>query len=71
MTRGSRFPIPRIEAWVNEGESIRMSERGRIIATLVLGQANETSENGPLKPDIMWRLRETWPGSKAPKFWPI
>ena len=58
--RELRNEFPRIEAWVNEGESINISKRGKVIATLVpaLGSA-EPKPHSP-KVDIMARLRETW-----------
>ena len=58
--RELRNEFPRIEAWVNEGESINISKRGKVIATLVpaLGSA-EPKPHFP-KVDIMARLRETW-----------
>jgi antitoxin (DNA-binding transcriptional repressor) of toxin-antitoxin stability system len=58
--RELRNEFPRIEAWVHEGESINISKRGKVIATLVpaLG-ANESGQTPP-KVDIMARLSETW-----------
>jgi antitoxin (DNA-binding transcriptional repressor) of toxin-antitoxin stability system len=63
--RELRNEFPRIEAWVHEGESILISKRGKVIATLVPGAGNslarESSHQAP-KPDIMARLQETWGG---------
>lgn len=42
------------------GESISISKRGRIIATLVPVTSAAGSAGSPEKPDIMARLRETW-----------
>lgn len=59
--RELRNEFPRIEAWVHEGESINISKRGKVIATLVpaLG-ANAARKHR--KVDIMARLRDTWGG---------
>jgi antitoxin (DNA-binding transcriptional repressor) of toxin-antitoxin stability system len=60
--RELRNQFPLIEAWVQEGESVHISKRGRVIATLVpvLG----TQEPQPRRPkvDIMARLQQTWAG---------
>ena len=60
--RELRNEFPRIEAWIHEGESINISKRGKIIATLVpaLG-ASRARLNAP-RVDIMARLQETWSG---------
>ena len=58
--RQLRNEFPRIEAWVQEGETIAISKRGRVIATLVPVNAAHSGVNKPAKPDIMARLRETW-----------
>jgi antitoxin (DNA-binding transcriptional repressor) of toxin-antitoxin stability system len=58
--RELRNEFPRIEAWVNEGESVRISKRGKAIATLVPIQGNVAPAPSPGKVDIMARLRETW-----------
>jgi antitoxin (DNA-binding transcriptional repressor) of toxin-antitoxin stability system len=50
----------RIEAWLQGGESISISKRGRIIASLVPVTSAAGAAGGPIKPDIMARLRETW-----------
>ncbi len=55
-----RKEFPRIEAWLQEGESISIRKRGRIIATLVPVASTGSGAGGPVKPDIMARLRETW-----------
>lgn len=60
--RELRNEFPRIEAWVHEGESITISKRGRVIATLVPAQGNALSKPRPPKVDIMARLHETWGG---------
>lgn len=60
--RQLRNEFPRIEAWVQEGESINISKRGKIIATLVPPLASVSPQQGPPKVDIMARLRETWGG---------
>ncbi|RYD30677.1 MAG: hypothetical protein EOP86_19480 [Verrucomicrobiaceae bacterium] len=58
--RELRKEFPRIEAWLHEGESISISKRGRIIATLIpASKASAPRQNSP-KVDIMARLRETW-----------
>lgn len=62
--RELRNEFPRIEAWVHEGESVNISKRGRVIATLVPVSANAATGNKVMKPDIMARLRETW-GSRV------
>lgn len=54
------YDFPRIEAWVNEGESVHISKRGKVIATLVPASANAGSDRLVPKPDIIARLRETW-----------
>ena len=58
--RELRNEFPRIEAWVHEGESIHISKRGKVIATLVPALAHDATRNAVPKPDIMARLRETW-----------
>jgi len=60
--RELRNEFPRIEAWVQEGESIYISKRGKIIATLVPLTAHSTMGSQAPKPDIMARLRQTWGG---------
>ena len=60
--RELRYEFPRIEAWVHEGESINITKRGRVIATLVPAQRNVLSKPRSPKVDIMARLRETWGG---------
>lgn len=57
--RELRNEFPRIEAWVHEGESVNISKRGKVIATLV-PVATPASESRVPKPDIMKRLNETW-----------
>lgn len=58
--RELRNEFPRIEAWVHEGESINISKRGKVIATLVPVSSNAALAGRVPKPDIMARLRETW-----------
>lgn len=58
--RELRNEFPRIEAWVNEGESINISKRGKVIATLVPAPGSAQSKAHFPKVDIMARLRETW-----------
>ncbi len=58
--RELRNDFPRIEAWVHEGESINISKRGKIIATLIPALGADTSAQQSPKVDIMARLRETW-----------
>ena len=58
--RELRNEFPRIEAWIHEGESINISKRGKVIATLVPALGSTTSPQRPPKVDIMARLRETW-----------
>ncbi len=58
--RELRNEFPRIEAWVQEGESVSISKRGRIIATLVPALGTSPASGVFAKPDIMARLRETW-----------
>jgi len=58
--RELRNEFPRIEAWVQEGESVNISKRGKIVATLVPALAEGKTGNSLVKPDIMARLRETW-----------
>lgn len=60
--RELRNEFPRIEAWVHEGESINISKRGKVIATLVPALGAKASEQTLPKVDIMARLRETWGG---------
>ena len=62
--RELRNDFPRLEAWVQEGESISISKRGRIIATLVPARPDQAVTKRVVKPDIMSRLRETW-GSRV------
>ena len=58
--RELRNNFPRIEAWVHEGESINISKRGKVIATLIPALGNAVLPQPPPKVDIMARLRETW-----------
>jgi antitoxin (DNA-binding transcriptional repressor) of toxin-antitoxin stability system len=58
--RELRNEFPRIEAWVHEGESINISKRGKVIATLVPALGASSSQRRSAKVDIMARLRETW-----------
>ena len=58
--RELRNDFPRIEAWVHEGESINISKRGKIIATLIPALGASALPQPPPKVDIMARLRETW-----------
>ena len=60
--RELRNDFPRIEAWVHEGESISISKRGKVIATLVPVSGVEPPRLRSAKVDIMARLRETWGG---------
>lgn len=60
--RELRHEFPRIEAWVHEGESIHISKRGKVIATLVPATGDETPQLRPPKVDIMSRLQKTWQG---------
>ena len=60
--RELRTDFPRIEAWVHEGESINISKRGKIIATLIPALGAAALPQPPPKVDIMARLRETWGG---------
>ena len=60
--RELRNEFPRIEAWVHEGESINISKRGKVIATLVPALGNVSPQPRPPKVDIMGRLRERWGG---------
>ena len=47
---------------MHEGESINISKRGKVIATLVPALGNAPPQPRPPKVDIMTRLRETWGG---------
>jgi len=58
--RELRNEFPRIEAWVHEGESVNISKRGKVIATLVPALGAKASGQGLPKVDIMARLQETW-----------
>lgn len=58
--RELRNDFPRIEAWVHEGESINISKRGKVIATLVPVSGVEAPQGRSAKVDIMARLKETW-----------
>ena len=58
--RELRNHFPRIEAWVHEGESINISKRGKVIATLIPATGDGTPPQTSPKVDIMARLRETW-----------
>jgi antitoxin (DNA-binding transcriptional repressor) of toxin-antitoxin stability system len=60
--RELRNDFPRIEARVHEGESINISKRGKVIATLVPVSGVETPRGRSGKVDIRARLRETWGG---------
>jgi antitoxin (DNA-binding transcriptional repressor) of toxin-antitoxin stability system len=60
--RELRNEFPRIEAWIHEGESVSISKRGKVIATLIPLLAGSQSGPRPPKVDIMARLRETWGG---------
>jgi antitoxin (DNA-binding transcriptional repressor) of toxin-antitoxin stability system len=56
----NRFPI--IEAWVHEGESVMISKRGKVIATLVPALGADSAQPSRPKVDIMVRLQQTWGG---------
>ncbi len=58
--RELRNDFPRIEAWIHEGESIRISKRGHVIATLIPTQGDPEPKTHASKVDIMARLLETW-----------
>lgn len=58
--RELRNDFPRIEAWVHEGESVNISKRGKVIATLVPAACLSLDRKALPKVDIMARLRETW-----------
>jgi antitoxin (DNA-binding transcriptional repressor) of toxin-antitoxin stability system len=60
--RELRNEFPRIEAWVHEGESVHISKRGKVIATLIPALGPAEAQPSPPKVDIMARLRETWGG---------
>jgi antitoxin (DNA-binding transcriptional repressor) of toxin-antitoxin stability system len=60
--RELRNEFPRIEAWVHEGESVNISKRGKVIATLIPALGATEARPRPPKVDIMARLRETWGG---------
>jgi antitoxin (DNA-binding transcriptional repressor) of toxin-antitoxin stability system len=60
--RELRNEFPRIESWVHEGESVNISKRGKVIATLVPALGATCSQPRPPKVDIMARLQETWSG---------
>ncbi len=60
--RELRNEFPRIEAWVHEGESVNISKRGKVIATLVPVLGGVSKHPRPPKVDIMARLHETWGG---------
>ena len=58
--RELRNEFPRIEAWVREGESINISKRGKVIATLIPASPDAALGEKTPKPDIMARLQQTW-----------
>jgi antitoxin (DNA-binding transcriptional repressor) of toxin-antitoxin stability system len=58
--RELRNEFPRIEAWVHEGESVNISKRGKVIATLVPAVGVAASRVRGPRVDIMARLRQTW-----------
>lgn len=57
--RELRNDFPRIEALVREGESVAISKRGQVIATLVPAGRKGRAAALP-KPDIMARLKKNW-----------
>jgi antitoxin (DNA-binding transcriptional repressor) of toxin-antitoxin stability system len=52
--RELRNDFPRIEAWVHEGESVSISKRGKVIATLVPASSTTQAVH---KVDIMARWK--------------
>lgn len=60
--RDLRNGFPRIEAWLQDGETVSIRKRGRVIATLVPADGMATGTPGPAKPDILSRLRRRWGG---------
>jgi antitoxin (DNA-binding transcriptional repressor) of toxin-antitoxin stability system len=60
--RELRNQFSTIEAWVHEGESVMISKRGRVIATVVPLVGAEQSQPRRPKVDIMERLQQTWGG---------
>lgn len=57
--RELRNDFPRIEALVREGETVAISKRGQVIATLVPAGAKAGAPTRR-KPDIMARLKKNW-----------
>jgi antitoxin (DNA-binding transcriptional repressor) of toxin-antitoxin stability system len=55
--RDLRYDFPRIESWLQSGEQIEITKRGRAIARLV--PAAKTPKR-LVKPDILAQLREIW-----------
>jgi antitoxin (DNA-binding transcriptional repressor) of toxin-antitoxin stability system len=59
--RELRNEFSKLEAWLSDGQEIRIEKRGHIIG--VLRPPGQVNENSPIKkPDFMARLHETWGG---------
>lgn len=58
--RELRNEFSRIEAWVHEGETVNISKRGKVIATLVPALGNVSPQQRRPKVDIMARLKKNW-----------
>jgi antitoxin (DNA-binding transcriptional repressor) of toxin-antitoxin stability system len=55
--RDLRYSFPRVESWLNSGEQIEITKRGRPIARLV--PASRVPKR-LVKPDILAQLKEIW-----------
>jgi antitoxin (DNA-binding transcriptional repressor) of toxin-antitoxin stability system len=55
--RDLRYSFPQIESWLEGGEQIEITKRGRPIARLVPARI---ASRRPAKPDILAQLKEIW-----------
>lgn len=53
-----RNSFPRLSGWIEAGEEVEITKRGKVFARLVPARRRETSNH--IKPDILSRLQKTW-----------
>lgn len=56
--RDLRNNFARVSAWIEEGEPVELTKRGRVIARIIPAQLEKPRRFK--MPDIMARLRATW-----------
>ena len=56
--RDLRNCVPRVAAWIAEGESVEITRAGKVFALLLPPEAGKSAK--PAKPDILAQLEATW-----------